>query len=249
MESGGPVHLSFVLPAYNEAERLPRTLERLRRFVAEAQFRCEVLLVENGSLDHTAAVATAAVADFPALRVIRLATAGKGRAVRAGMLEAKGTWRLMCDVDLAMPLSQVQRFLPQGDEWDIGIGVRVGKESLRSMPPVRRLAHRAFQAMSRRVVGLRVSDSQCGFKCFRNECAQRIFAQLSIVGYCFDIEMLCIAQALGCRVREVPIDWLHDAGSNVRPVKHGVQMARDLFLIRKNLRAGKYGATEQTSRG
>ena len=236
--------LSIILPAHNEAQRLPPSLEKIKAFIQTQDYSIEVLVVENGSADETLAVARSYQKDFPGLQVFHEDQRGKGLAIRRGMLEATGEYRFLCDVDLSMPIEQVNRFLPQAlGAVDIAIGSREVPGAKRyDEPPYRHLIGRGFNTMVRWLVLPGLQDTQCGFKCFRGEVAERVFKLQVMQGMSFDAEVLFIARKLGYHVREVAIDWYYNPDSRVRLLQDSMQMALDLIKIRINNGRGLYDA-------
>lgn len=234
--------LSIIIPAHNEAERLPPTLEKINAFLRQQDYAAEVLVVENGSSDETLAVAKSYQGRLPNLRVFSETARGKGLAVRRGMLEAKGEYRFLCDADLSMPIEQVSRFLPPAlNKVDVAIGSRELPGSVRyDEPDYRHLLGRVFNSMVRWLVLPSIQDSQCGFKCFRAEVAEAVFPRQTLGGMSFDAEVLFIARRMGYQVQEVAIDWYFDPDSRVRLVQDSLCMAYDLVTIRKNARQGIY---------
>jgi glycosyltransferase involved in cell wall biosynthesis len=236
--------LSLIIPAYNEEQRLPRTLTKIQAFLREQSYEAEILVVENGSSDRTAAVAE----EFgPEVRLLREPKRGKGLAVRRGMIESAGEFRFICDADLSMPIEEVNRFLPPKlDDFDIAIASREVAGAVRhNEPAYRHLIGRTFNLLVRTMAIPGFQDTQCGFKCFTAEAAEVLFPLQRIDGWTFDVELLYIGLRLGFRVKEVPINWYYFPGSRVRIVQDSWLMLTDLFRIRSNWRRGLY----QTSPG
>jgi glycosyltransferase involved in cell wall biosynthesis len=231
--------LSLIIPAYNEEERLPRTLTKIQAFLKEQPYEAEILVVENGSSDRTAAVAE----EFaPEVRLLREPNRGKGLAVRRGMLESAGEFRFICDADLSMPIEEVNRFLPPKlDDYDIAIASREVAGSMRhNEPAYRHWIGRVFNLLVRTLAVQGFQDTQCGFKCFTAEAAEALFPLQRIDGWTFDVELLYVALRLDYRVKEVPINWYYFPGSRVRIVQDSWLMLADLFRIRSNWRRGLY---------
>lgn len=237
--------LSLIIPAYNEEERLPRTLTNIQTFLQEQPYDSEILVVENGSRDRTAEVAAGFA---PEVRLLREKERGKGLAVRRGMLEASGEYRFICDADLSMPIEEVNRFLPPRlDDYDIAIGSREVEGSIRyNEPAYRHWVGRTFNVLVRTLAVPGFQDTQCGFKCFTADAAESLFPLQRIDGWTFDVELLFVALRLGYRVKEVPIHWYYFPGSRVRMVRDSWTMLTDLFRIRSNWRRGLY-QTERIS--
>lgn len=239
--SESQIHLSVILPAYNEENRLGVALDKLAAFLSNQAYSSEVLVVNNGSTDRTLDVARAHVNLSLQLRILHEDRAGKGLAVRRGMLEAQGEYRFMCDVDLSMPPNEIPKFLPPSlVDVDVAIGSREALGAVVVSPKQRRVLGLIFNALARFLVGIDVLDAQCGFKCFHKDVAEEVFSQLKVDGFAFDVEALCIAQHLGYRIREVPIEWYHDDDSRVIISRDSFAMARDLVIIRRRLRKGIY---------
>jgi len=236
--------LSIVIPAHNEAARLPKTLQEVHKFVISLPFEVEVLVVENASSDATAAIVRETMPAMPELRLLELAEPGKGNAIHYGMLEAKGAWRFMADADLSMPISQVSRFIPpQLEDADLSIASREAKGARRiDEPAFRHFVGRVFNLLVRVLVLPGIQDSQCGFKCFSAAAAELIFPLQAEKGWSFDVELLAIAREKGLKIVEVPIDWTYSAGSRMNVFKEAFRMANDLLRIRRRRNSGAYRA-------
>ncbi len=235
--------LSVVIPAYDEAARIGRTLDRVRAHLAEHHPGSEVLVVDDGSADETAArvedaarAGSAAAGGDPAIRCLRQpSNRGKGAAVRAGVLAATRPYVLMSDADLSTPIEEVSRLLAAvAGGADVAIGSRAlpGSRIEISQPLHRVVMGKSFNKLMRSVTFLGVIDSQCGFKLFPLEVAHRLFAPARIDGFAFDVEVLWLARRAGMRIAEVPVRWVNDPRSTVQPVRHSAQMLRDVLRIR-----------------
>lgn len=234
--------LSLILPAHNEAERLPQALKQLQNFIDQQAYDCEVLLIENASTDDTAAIANEFQIEFPQLKIIRLGQPGKGNAIRAGMLAATGQYRFMADVDFSMPVEEIRKFLPpELPKPQVTIASREKPGSKRIGEPFyRHLIGRVFNFFVRILVLPGLQDTQCGFKCFSADAAERIFPRQTLEGWSFDVEVLAIARELGFEVVEVPITWMYQPGSRISILKDSWRMFGDLLVIRSNKRKGLY---------
>jgi len=243
MSPGSPPRLSIVVPAYNEEQRLPRTLRELARWVAANQPRTEVIVVENGSTDGTARVVRDFCREHPFVQLIADVPRGKGVAVRRGMLHATGDLRFLCDADLSMPIDELGKFLAAArDGADLAIGSREAPGAARLGEP--RLRHVMGRVFNRLVQALAVrgfQDTQCGFKLFTAAAARDLFSRARMTGWGFDPEVLFLAQRRGYRIDEVPIVWHSDSDSRVRPVHDALAMVGDLLAIRWNQLRGRYG--------
>jgi glycosyltransferase involved in cell wall biosynthesis len=234
--------LSLVIPVYNEAGRLSQAIQKVDAFVHQQDYEIEVLIVENGSTDDTLSIAQSFAQSRPYLRIFRETQRGKGLAVKRGMLEARGEYRVMCDVDFSMPIEQVSRFIPPYlNEVEVAIGSREVPGARRFEEPVyRHMIGRIFNTMVRWLVLPGLHDTQCGFKCFRGDVAEVLFPLQTLEGMSFDTEVLFIAREKGLTIKEVPIDWYFDPDSRVRLIQDSLKMAVDLVTIRRNAQKGLY---------
>lgn len=228
--------LTVVIPAFNEAARLPQTLVRVGEYLAHHPrwLPAEVLVVDDGSRDGTdTAAARVKPPERVTLRVLRHAcNRGKGAAVRSGMLASRGRRVLISDADLATPMEELESL--DRAEAEVAVGSRAVRRELivRRQPLPRDLMGRGFNVMLR-LLGLTVlKDTQCGFKLFDGELARRLAAELRLDGFAFDVELLSRAERCGARVSEVPVRWFHMEESRVQPVRHSLQMARDVLRLR-----------------
>jgi len=236
--------LSIVIPAYNEENRLPNTLEQLCSFIESQPYRAEVLVVENGSDDRTFEVAQLFAEHCPTVTVLKELSRGKGNAVRRGMLAACGEYRFMCDSDLSMPVEEINRFLPPAlDGFDIAIGSREAPGAIRyNEPQYRHLGGRAVNTMIRLLALPGLQDTQCGFKCFRAAIAEELFQLQTLTGWSFDIELLYIARLRGYHIVELPIPWYFNPESKLNVVQDAIKMGTDILTIHLNQFKGVYDA-------
>jgi glycosyltransferase involved in cell wall biosynthesis len=236
--------LSVIIPAFNEASRLPSTLEQVDGFLSAQSFPYEILVVENGSSDNTLQIATEMQKRMGHLNIFHEDIRGKGWAVRQGMLAAKGAYRFICDADLSMPIEDIMRFLPPLlPDAPIAIASREAPGAVRyDEPEYRHLIGRAFNLLVKLLLLKGLNDTQCGFKCFRADAAEMIFPLVTIKGWTFDVEALFIGRKLGYEIHEVPIHWYYKNQSRVKVLRDSVQMGLDLLKIRVNHIAGKYHA-------
>lgn len=229
-------HLSVVVPAYNEEERLPRTLARLHEYYSQQDYPFDVTVVSDGSADGTRKLAEEFAAAHPNFRVIEYhPNRGKGYAVRKGMLEAPGELVLFCDADLATPQEETEKLLERMRQGaDVAIGSRPLKESRLEVrqPFYREFLGRSFNKFVQLMAVPGIDDTQCGFKLFTRKAAQDVFTRCKLDGFSFDVEALIIARDLGYRIDEVPIRWAHQEGSKVSLVRDGIKMLRDLVKLR-----------------
>ena len=235
--------LSLILPAYNEEKRLDECMAKVAGYLASRNDPIEVILVENGSSDRTYEMACGYAERYPWLKVLQEKKPGKGNAVRRGMLEARGKYRMFADVDFSMPVSEVDHFIPPTlSGYQVAIGSREVKGAVRyNEPPRRHFTGRVFNLIVRILAVPGIHDTQCGFKCFSAEAAEKLFRLQRIDGWAFDAEVLFIAQHLGYQIIEVPVQWYYDGNSKINVIRDSFKMFRELLQIRKNYRAGLYG--------
>jgi len=227
---------------YNESAIVAQTIktvhDSLSTLYAEGEF--EVLMVDDGSIDDTVAIANETAASHPEVRIIGYPkNAGKGAAVRHGMLTAVGEIVLFSDCDLAYGHEIFATFVDKltSSGADIVIGSRkLDEKGYEGYTFLRKVMSRSFLWFIRRYTGLKYSDSQCGLKCFRREIAQRIFAHVETNGWAFDLEALLLAQKMGLSVAELPARIINHRESRVRPVRDAINMLKSARIIKKKVR-------------
>jgi glycosyltransferase involved in cell wall biosynthesis len=236
------VFLSVIIPAYNEEHRLPHTLEKVIIFLKDQPYTFEVIVVENGSTDRTLEVAKSFASREPCLKVIHERDRGKGNAVRRGILASHGKYLFMCDADLSMPISEVNRFIPPTlENVDIAIASREAPGAIRYHEPhYRHIGGRLINTLIRILALPGFHDTQCGFKCFRAEVAEDLFNYQTLTRWSFDIELLYIAKMRGYCIVELPIPWYFNPESKLNLLQDAIQMGLDIFTIRKNAKLGIY---------
>jgi len=235
--------LSIVIPAYNEERRLPPTLDSIYAFLTELSFSFEVIVVDDGSDDQTAAVARK-TRSRQNIRVLRLpVNQGKGAAVQKGLLATTGEYVLIMDADNATRIDELAKLLPVA-RWGfpVVIGSRyLQRDSIKIKQPwyrilISRLGNRLIQI----VLLPGIKDTQCGFKLFTSGAAKQIASLITMKRFSFDMEMLTIARSLGEPIKEVPVNWYDAPGTRLRPIKASLQTFRDLLLIRWKRSRGAY---------
>ncbi|MAS35732.1 MAG: glycosyl transferase [Anaerolineaceae bacterium] len=238
----------MVIPAHNEARRLPPSLEKIDAFVQKQDFEVEVIVVENGSSDQTVAVTEAFAKDHPYIKLIQAAVRGKGLAVKVGMQAARGEYRFVCDADLSMPIEEVTKFLPPHiDGYDLAIATREGPGAQRiDEPEYRHLMGRILNWVIKLTAVRGIEDTQCGFKMFTRSAAEDLFEVQQMVGIGFDVELIYIARKRGYRIKEVPITWYFDADSRMRLVHDSLHILLEIYEIRRNWLRGMYAKKERS---
>lgn len=233
--------LSIVIPAYNEAERIAKTLEEIRRYVHSMPFAVELIVVDDGSTDETAEV----VRKFSEVRLLMNdRNRGKGYTVRHGVQEACGRFVLFTDADLSTPIKEVSQLLaamePSGA--DAAVGSRALNRKLIGIhqPWFREYGGRCFNLLVRLLTGLKVYDTQCGFKLMRRDTTRRAFELLRVEGFGFDPELLFLIEHLGGKVVEVPVRWNDNPATKVRFLHDATRMVLDLVALRWRALRGNY---------
>ena len=224
--------LSVIVPAYNEAERLGPTLEKILAWANLQQFATEVLVVDDGSTDDTLNVAQ--VPD-PRIRVLSNGTnRGKGYSVRHGVLESRGDYILFSDADLSTPIGEYSRLASALAFSNIAIGSRAVDRSkvTQRQPLYREAMGRTFNRIVQVLAVGGISDTQCGFKLFEGSVARELFADVTVEGFAFDVEVLFLARKRGFKIVEVPVLWANDERTHVHAVYHSLAMLRDVALLR-----------------
>lgn len=238
--------LSIVIPAFNEAARLPATLEMTLQHLNGRDGAFEIIVVDDGSTDDTAGLVRSTAGASNHVRLIRLPqNFGKGFAVRSGIINAEGDRVLFMDADGATPLTElaVLEAHMNGTGAEIVIGSRAhlpGSTTVVKARWFRHVAGRTFHQFVKLFGVSGIADTQCGFKLFSHEAAMAIATRMRMRGFSFDVEMLWIGRELGYSIREVPINWTHMAGSKVNVVRDGIRMVADLVRIRQNSVRGQY---------
>lgn len=238
----------MIIPAYNEAARLPPYLAEVSAYLRARGQSYEILVVDDGSTDQTARLVEQFSTSDPAARVIRLPyNRGKGCAARTGIMEAHGALLLLADADGAAPIRELERLegvLEEGRDVVIGsrfLASRDGRYHVKARWH-RTVLGNLFNAVVQRLGIPGITDTQCGFKLFRSAIARDLFAVSRIDGYGFDLEILFLAQRRGYRIAEVPINWSDQPGTKVRVLWDGCCMLRELLAVRQNFARGVYTA-------
>ena len=231
------IDLSLIIPSYNESRRIKMSLVTIYEYLSNQKYSYEVILCDDGSYDSTLSIARDFSQGKSNFHILSLPDKGKGSAVKAGMIAARGKYRFMCDADLAMPLEQIKLFLTElKNGCDIAIGSRelIGSNRYEE-PKFRYLSGRIFNLFVKVVALRKYSDTQCGFKCFSSEAAEKIFPVLKTKGWAFDVEALLLAERHRFLVSEIPINWYHGEESKVKFRSAVFQMAKDILFMRIRL--------------
>ncbi len=236
--------LSIIIPAFNEQERLPTSLDQLVEFTARQDYGIEVIVVNNNSSDGTPEIAADYASRYKCIHTLDEPRQGKGVAVNAGIMAGKGDYLFVCDADFSMPVEEVSKFMPPAlNGYDIAIASRELSESRRiDEPAYRHLMGRVFNFIVRVLAIPKIQDTQCGFKVFSREVAEKVFPMQTIDGWAFDVEILFIAQRLGYSIVEVPINWYYMPQSRISPLRDSINMLVEVIHVRLNGWRGLYGS-------
>jgi dolichyl-phosphate beta-glucosyltransferase len=245
--------VSIVIPAFDEERRLPDTLAQILAYLERQPYRSEVVVADDGSTDGTAALVEAVTAERPEVRLLRLAHRGKGCAVRAGALAARGEYVLLCDADLATPIEAWDTFRRELDRgYALVIGSREGLGARRlDEPAYRHLMGRAFNLVVRAIAVGGIEDTQCGFKALRRTAAVDLFRQVRLYDdeaplvrgpavTAYDVELLYLARRRGYPIAQVPVLWRYGDDSKVSPLRDSLRNLRDVLTVRWHALRGHY---------
>ena len=241
--SPSPPRLSLVIPAYNEAHRLPESLKNIIDCGRGFEFEWEVVVVIERSRDETLELARRLTAKQANFRILdNKVHRGKGYAIRSGILQAQGDFIFYMDADLSVPLKAIETFLvyfERHPEVDVLAGNRQhsGSRITRKQTWLRRSMGQAFNRILRMCVGVALHDTQCGFKAFRRSAAREIFRHQKIDGFAFDVEVLLLAERLGYKIADLPVEWINSPASRVRLVRDSLSMLRDAMQVRRTIDA------------
>ncbi len=246
-------YLSVIIPAYNEAVRLPQTLSTVLSYLKAQPYSVEVLVVDDGSTDSTVTLAKEAAQCYAEIQVIENDHRGKGYTVRSGMLQGRGKYILFSDADLATPIEEIEKLLPHLEGgYDVVIGSREGQGARRiGEPGYRHFMGRIFNFIIRLITLGGFQDTQCGFKAFTRQAAHDLFTRAQLYGEDaqqikeaavtgFDVEILFLAVKFGYKVKEVPVKWIYGTETKVNPLKDSWRNFKDVVSVRLNDLAGRY---------
>jgi glycosyltransferase involved in cell wall biosynthesis len=233
--------LSIVIPAYNEAGRIASSLAAIENYVRGKNFPIEIIVVDDGSTDNTVEIAST----FAGSRLLRNArNRGKGFSVQHGILEARGELVLFTDADLSAPIEEADKLLAamEFSHADAVVGSRALARELigAHQSPFREWGGRFFNLLVQIFTGLRIHDTQCGFKLFRRETTRRAFELQRVERFGFDPEILFLIDRLGGKIVEVPVRWNHDPATKVHYLRDSLHMTSDLVALRWRAMTGQY---------
>jgi glycosyltransferase involved in cell wall biosynthesis len=244
-----PASLSIVIPAYNEAVRLGNTLTAVVDYLRGNQPEAEVIVVDDGSTDDTAGIARQIFSNSRSLRTSVISyksNLGKGRAVRLGLLAARGDVALFSDADLSTPITEAPKLVNPivSGQYDVTFGSRALDRKLIGVhqPWRREQGGRVFNLAVRLATGLPFWDTQCGFKAFRLSVCRPLVEAATVDRFGFDVELLYLAFRAGLRLKEVPVRWDHNEGSKINLASDSFRMLSEVGLIRQQARRGVYDA-------
>ena len=230
------MNLSIVIPAYNEALRIGRTLERIDEYLKEYEPFYEIIVVDDGSHDDTEKVVRETAKKHTATVLLQNGmNKGKGHSVKRGILSSRGRFVLMSDADLSTPIEEIGKLFKELEEgYDIAVGSRSvsGSQILKKQAWYRQLMGKIFNKIVQVVAVPGIRDTQCGFKLFKGDAARRVFARQRIERFAFDVEALYLAKKMGLRIREVPVVWVNSPDSKVSIFRDSLQMLWDILKIR-----------------
>jgi len=226
---------------YNETARLAN-LYKISDFLKKFPYKTELIFVNDGSRDNTLPELKKMAKKLSFKIISYKQNKGKGYAVKTGMLGARGKYRLFTDIDLSVPIEELDNLIKMVEKFPVVIGSRRIKDSkiLRHQPWLRESMGRLFTFLSQKILGLNVSDFTCGFKCFEKRAAKDIFTKVRIERWSFDSEIIFIARKLGYEIAELPVRWMHDSRTKVKFPIDVIRSLTELILIRYYNLRGDY---------
>ncbi|MCL5072519.1 MAG: glycosyltransferase family 2 protein [Actinobacteria bacterium] len=237
------IYLSIIIPCFNEQNRISPTIEKIIEYFHTVNQNYEIIVVDDGSTDNTAAVVNNTLNGLEdkmlRCRIVLLKNDrnyGKGYSVRKGVLASNGKLILFTDADLSTPIEEIEKFYNfKNNGYDIVIGSRGLKQShiIKRQIKIREIMGKTFNFMVRKITGLEFFDTQCGFKLFDRNSVDRIFPLLKIDDYSFDVEILYVAKKMGFLIKEVPVEWINSEDSKVAIIKDSLKMLKSILKIKK----------------
>lgn len=237
------IYLSVVVPAFNEEDRIVKTLRDIEEFLSKKSYQHETIVVNDGSTDNTAEMVSSLQSEYPAISILNNnVNRGKGWAVKQGILNARGDVRLFMDADNSTTIDQFEKMVPLFEQ---GYSVVIGSRSVNGavitthQSRFREFLGQLFSLIANLMSGISIKDTQAGFKAFTSGAADNIFPLQTIYRWSFDLELLVISKQLGYEIKEIPIVWNNDFRSHVR-MKHAFNTVFELLKIRYNVLRGLY---------
>lgn len=245
------IKLSVVIPAYNETANLNLgSLDKIEQYLKKQKYQYEVLIIDDGSTDNTANIISSQIKDKKNFSLIKNTHGGKAITVMTGLIKAYGEIVLFTDMDQATPLDQVEKFFPKFENgYDVVIGLRKGRKGA---PTIRKISAYIFSFLRNIILGLPLSDTQCGFKAFTQPAIKTVFPEMlktwqafsrsqdAAVNAGFDIEALYLAKKRGFKIAEVPVEWHYVGSKRVHVMKDAIEALKDMLRIKINDLKGKY---------
>lgn len=233
--------LSIIIPVFNEEKRIKKLTE-ISDYLKSQKYSRELIIINDGSTDKTNRILKSLKHKLKFKLISYTPNLGKGFAIKTGMMEAKGKYRMFLDVDLSTPINELERFLPSCKKYDIVIGSRKLKASnlLIRQSFIREHLGKMFTTLSQMILGLNVSDFTCGFKCFSQKAAEQIFPRQKIKGWSFDSEILYIGKIKKFAIKEIPVTWKNDPRTRVKFPQDIINSLTELFKIKLNFYLGLY---------
>lgn len=237
-----PPEISIIVPVYNEENRVETGIKGILNYLNKAKFSWELIIVDDGSLDQTAAIVSRLVSQQAKLILVKARHLGKGGAIKRGVAEAKGNWVVFLDVDLATPMNELDKFLPYRKDYQVIIGSRKmeGADVQVHQPKFREFSGKIFTLLTNILVTGKITDITCGFKMYKTGLAKLIFAQSALTDWSFDAEILYLAQKQKAKIKEVPVVWRDDPRTKVNLGKDALDAFMGLLRIRLYDLLGKY---------
>jgi len=235
--------LSIVIPAYNEAQRLSKTLPQIIKFFQSQKYPKEIIIVDDGSTDNTQQVVRKIAKNSRLIRlVVHSTNQGKGAGVRTGVLASKGEYVLFMDADLSTPLTEITRFWPYTKQFPVIIGSRKtkGAKVTRHQDPIRENLGKIFTWLTNNLATHNITDVTCGFKLFKGSVARKLFKLSQLDDWSFDAEILFLAQKKAYQIKEIPVTWQNDPRTKVNILHDGINALLGLAKIRINSFSGFY---------
>ena len=234
------LHLSVVVPVYNEEKKITETVRRISIYLSLKLVPCELIVVNDGSKDRTREMMGHLMQEINHPSFLKFIdyekNRGKGHACRQGMLASRGRYVLLTDADLSSPIKESEKLVAALEK---GADVAIGSRAIRAkdcdvqQSLKRRISGRIFNGIVQTLVLPGIHDSQCGFKCFKRQSAQKLFGAKKLDGFSFDVEVLYLARKFGHKIAEVPVMWKQGQDSRVSFLRDSLRMVGDLFKIKK----------------